>query len=449
MQLIVSGRESASVNLLTGWQTLAFSLSELAPQDGTITLQSCYEHPAPGDTRSLSLMIGDPSFGEPDAYTRNFTNVCKALTSETIVDAYPVTTTFEISSLCNMQCTMCIVSSDLGVFSPGRATGLRHIDHVCKELLPYTSKVQWHATGEVFTTDDLWKALNLVSMHEHPDQRLVEIFTNGQLLDADKRRALLDSPVTNVVFSVDAATPETYARLRGGDFGRLIENIRSLAKEDTDRSLNLSMFIVTMRENIHELPAFIRLARDLGVPNVIYSPLFPLGVNMPIQKGTDGFLFYYKQQLLMYYPLLARTMIEAAEQVAAECSIHLTETPCVIKDYSQFTQKDLEYPLSPKAFDLAQQVDTGEASLVDLLPADRELYRSCLFPWINAHITSDGMFSPCHYIMYSGGLESMEGKSFMEVWNSSDMQAIRQAIKKGEVHTKCRQAMCQLVTKII
>jgi|GEM_PF-6742605 len=449
VRLVIAGSTEENVNLLTGWQTLAFQLKSLRPRDGMITLQSDYEHPAPGDSRNLCLMIGNPVLGEPDAYIRNFTTICKALSRETVVDAYPVNTTYETSSLCNMRCIMCITKSDLGVFLPGRASGLKQIEPVCRELLPYTSKVQWHATGEMFTTDEIWRALKLTEEYRPPHNRLVEILTNGQLLDAGKRRALIDSPVTNVIFSVDAATPETYARLRGGDFVCLTDNIRALSKEDTDHSLTLSMFMVIMRENIHELPAFVRFARDLGVSNVIYSPLFPMGTTMPIQVGSDGFTFYYKQQLLMYYPRLAKAMIREAEQAAAECGVYITETPCVVKDYEQFTREDLEYPLSPEDFDLVCDTKAGKPDLIDSLPTDRERYSACPFPWTNAFVTADGMFSPCHYIMYSGGLESLEGKSFQDVWNSPIMQDIRKGIKTGEVHPKCRQAMCQFVTRII
>lgn len=447
--LNLAGSAASTVQLATGWQTFALRLSELAPHDGSITLQCGYQHPAPGDSRELSLMIGDPKLGQPDDYTRNFTAVCQALGRAEIVDAYPVTATFEASSICNLRCTMCITACDLGVFEPDRADGLSSIESVCRELLPYTSKVQWHASGEVFTSNEIWRALKMIGEYPHPHKRLVEIFTNGQLLNAQRRRALLDSPVTNVVFSVDAATAETYKRLRGSDFSRLIRNIGALVAEDKEASLNISLLMVTMRENIHELPQFIRLARQLGVRNVIYTPLFPFGISMPSKQGPDGFLFYYRQQLLMHYPRLAREMIAQAEQAAAECGIYITETPCVEKDYDQFTRADLPYPLPAEQFDRVLEESFGGESLVESLPASRERYRSCPFPWVNAHITSDGLFSPCHYIMYSGGLEPLNGRSFQEVWNGAQMQSIRRAIMDGEIHPKCKEAMCQFVTRVI
>ena len=142
-------------------------------------------------------------------------------------------------------------------------------------------------------------------------------------------------------------------------------------------------------------------------------------------------------------------MIREAEEAAAESGVCITETPCVVKDYDQFFYEDLEYPMSTDDFDLLHQGGKGFLELVDSLQADLARYGACPFPWVNAHITSDGMFSPCHYIMYSGGLESLEGKTFQEVWNSSTMQEIRRAIITGVFHPRCRQAMCQFVTRVI
>lgn len=447
-RLRITGAKQVEFNLCSGWRTLAFRLGDILPADGVIVLGCDYVHIVPNESRELSLMIGNPVVGEADAYAVNSAAVSNALFRNVVVDAYPVSTTVEVCSKCNMRCAMCIVDKEMGAISPKRDADIDDIFGFFSEIIPYSSKIQCHATGEVFLTDKIWDTLDYIKKEKYRHRRTVEIFTNGQLLDRKKRLALLQSPVTNIIFSVDAATPGTYSRIRGGDFAALLENISSLVREDTHKRLVISMMMVTMRENIRELPDFIRLAAELGVSNVVYSPLFPFGVRMPAKRVSPDFIFYYRQQLLMYYPRLARAMIEEAERIAGELGVRIAETPCVIKDYEQFVHQDFVYPLPPDDFDRALD-SPGAGEFAAWLQEPQERCRSCPFPWMNAFVTSDKIFSPCHYIMYAGGLESLDGKSFMDVWNGERMQDVRQGIIDGDPAPVCRMSMCQYVSRMI
>lgn len=83
-----------------------------------------------------------------------------------------------------------------------------------------------------------------------------------------------------ISFSVDAASAELYERIRlGARFNQVVSNIAML--RDLKRSLGaekprLMMVFVMMAgetENFHELPAFIDLAKELGVEQVIAKNL--------------------------------------------------------------------------------------------------------------------------------------------------------------------------------
>lgn len=444
----ITGAKRIEFNLCSGWRTLAFRLGDILPAGGVISMQCEYLHAVPNENRELSLMIGNPVIGETDACALNSAAASNALFRGLVVDGYPVSTTFEVCSKCNMHCAMCIVDREMGVFSPKRDGEFGDIFEFFSEVIPYSEKIQCHATGEVFLTDAIWDALYFIKNNKCTHSRIVEIFTNGQLLNRKRRLALLQSPVTHIVFSVDAATPETYSRIRGGDFEKLLENISALVREDTHKRLVISMMMVAMRENICELPQFIRLAAKLGVSNVVYSPLFPYGVRMPVRRVSADFAFYYRQQLLMHYPRLARAMIAEAGRIAGELGVRIAETPCVLKDYDQFAQQDLAYPLPPDDFDRAVN-GPGSGEFERWLQEPQERCRSCPFPWLNAFVTVDKVFSPCHYIMYAGGLESLDGKSFMDVWNGERMQAVRQGIIDGDPAPVCRASMCQYVSRVI
>lgn len=86
--------------------------------------------------------------------------------------------------------------------------------------------------------------------------------------------------------SVDAATPDTFAKVRPaykGDVERskknyenVIESIRWVValKRATGSKIVIGMGFVTQEENWKEMPAFVKLARDLGVDNVRISGAF-------------------------------------------------------------------------------------------------------------------------------------------------------------------------------
>lgn len=106
---------------------------------------------------------------------------------------------------------------------------------------------------------------------------LIDLFTNGLPLSEKRCRAIVDSGVVNSInFSIDAATSETYAKIRGGDFDRLQRNLRMLS--DIKRSASaprprVSLSFVAMADNIEELPAFVELAHSVGAVRVFVEDL--------------------------------------------------------------------------------------------------------------------------------------------------------------------------------
>ena len=58
----------------------------------------------------------------------------------------------------------------------------------------------------------------------------VHLTTNGQLLNETRATALLKAGLTSIDISIDAATPETYAKIRGSDFNRVESNVLNLLK---------------------------------------------------------------------------------------------------------------------------------------------------------------------------------------------------------------------------
>ncbi len=101
---------------------------------------------------------------------------------------------------------------------------------------------------------------------------ILEITTNGTLIDEDWAERMVRLPFRNVAVSIDGGTPATYARLRrGADLGEVLANMRRIQrwKEKLGSEFPyLSSFFVVMRSNFREIPRYLELMRDYGVPDI-------------------------------------------------------------------------------------------------------------------------------------------------------------------------------------
>ncbi len=69
--------------------------------------------------------------------------------------------------------------------------------------------------------------------------RWISMTTNGLLLDEEMADRLLESSLDSLSISIDAATPETYAKSRGGNFEKLVKNIESFLTKIENRNINI------------------------------------------------------------------------------------------------------------------------------------------------------------------------------------------------------------------
>jgi radical SAM protein with 4Fe4S-binding SPASM domain len=104
-----------------------------------------------------------------------------------------------------------------------------------------------------------------------PDSE-IGLTTNATLLDEKAALRLIASGIDFVYFSVDAATPESYAAIRvGGDFHEVVGNIERFARLRGGGKPRLMMNFVVTGQNAREIPAFVRLTARLGVERVTFS----------------------------------------------------------------------------------------------------------------------------------------------------------------------------------
>lgn len=181
-----------------------------------------------------------------------------------VLDALPSKITLQTTDRCNLDCPHCQIPAAEKKPSMSEAV----LERVVAELFP--TLIELHPTnlGEPF----LWRHFERLCLEMQRYGVLLDLTTNGTLLDARRRGWIL--PIArDVKISFDGATPTTFERLRrGARFAKVCENVRQLCDATAPGTVALQMTL--MRSNVHELPALVRLAAELGVRRVKAYHLF-------------------------------------------------------------------------------------------------------------------------------------------------------------------------------
>jgi len=146
------------------------------------------------------------------------------------------------------------------------------------------------------------------------------------VLDDRRLESLIGSHLKIINVSLDAATPETYRKIRGFDFDVVTNNIARVIKLKRERGQNFPIVCVNMtmmRSNIEEAPDLVRLAAALGADQVA---LWHLNRYSPDQVALhvverDGWKFDYNAEGLWNYPQLSNACIKEAESEAHRLGI--------------------------------------------------------------------------------------------------------------------------------
>jgi len=106
-----------------------------------------------------------------------------------------------------------------------------------------------------------------------------ELITNGTLLTSRRARALLDAGLGALWVSLDGATPASYSDVRLGaalpDVLTNMARLRDLRDSLGSARPEIGVVFVAMRRNIADLPAVLRLGRELGATRFMVTNVLP------------------------------------------------------------------------------------------------------------------------------------------------------------------------------
>ena len=311
--------------------------------------------------------------------------------------ALPARADIEPTTFCNFRCPHCpTTGGELG--SARRHLALAEFKSVLGQL-PTVYRIKLVGLGEPLLNGEFFE------MVREARRRRVRVLTttNGSLLDGERRRELLSCGLTTLNISVDAAKPETHARLRpGSDLEQIGEGVASLLRErGRRRRPAIRVWHVIQRESVPEIPDLVRRC---------------------VEWGVDGLLCTAK--LTNFGLASLEEVVEGRRAVAEDLGRVLPEARA-------------------RAAAAGLKFGCPEAPPPPRRPAEG---RPCWWPWSRTFITAGGEVAPCPYsrgpegVLLGGllGRDGQPGPGFAARWNGETMQGLRERISERRNPAFCR-----------
>jgi MoaA/NifB/PqqE/SkfB family radical SAM enzyme len=323
-------------------------------------------------------------------------------TRSPVATAKPVCLYLETTNRCNMLCTTCPRTyADL---EPEADMSWDLFTRIVGQV-PNIARVVLHGVGEPMLVRDLPRRVRYLK-----ERGIYVLFnTNGTALTPRKGRELADAGLDELRVSLDGADAHTFRLVRGtDDFDRILRNVRAFTEMQRREGLErprVSLWLTGLKENIDQLPDFVRVAHTIGVKEVYLQRLVfceetPFGMATP-----DQALFERLSQEEAAH-------LAAAERQAAALGIRFNASGATDPGES-----------------LERKTDTSPWSL-------------CRRPWTVMYFTANGRALPCCIAPFSQkGYENYTlgdatQQTLSEIWNGQAYREFRAALQ-SETPAKC------------
>jgi len=314
------------------------------------------------------------------------------------LSAPPRLLTLGTHNACNARCLFCPPNSfprfDLGIYKDFFEGRMGH-------FIRQAEKVTFTGYGEVLLTPDAGELLDYLNRTIPETWKIFT--TNGSPLKPELIEKLLASKYVMQV-SLHASRPELHERMTGlkGEFDRIVGAVREICRLRRERELGECLHVVIVdvvtRKNIGDLPDLLRLAWELGVPELRCNYV------TAYEPAHLELSCFFDQEA-------ANRAIEEAEQVLRGIEAEA--------DPERF--KHFEVRL-PRKFGQPRK--------------EEESRRICPDPWEHIYVECQGPVLPCcMWGEHIGNLK--EGGEVDSLFNGEIYRELRSGLAGGEPHPWC------------
>lgn len=305
----------------------------------------------------------------------------------------PETVILGLTSRCQLQCLMCIEHARISFKRPKKSQDIDTA--VLAKILPIiyqAKKLVLGGVGEPLLYRNLISFLK--DVREHNPKLVIEMYTNGQLLDSYQTIEAILTTIDILHISLNAW--DTYEQLMvGARWQRITKNLELVSeiKKTIDKKTLIWLDMVMLKDSYTDVEKMLNLASELAFTGVICKDLWIMNE-------------YTKQQ-----------------------SIRADQT---------FLKKVQVY--------LKQQRKSAEEKNItlvmdELLDKVKKTERKCTAPWDMVQIAEDGrVLLCCNEYTLVGALRR---DSFEHIWLGKEAEKYRNGLSRYKYHSVCKK--CKLI----
>jgi MoaA/NifB/PqqE/SkfB family radical SAM enzyme len=319
-----------------------------------------------------------------------------------VVEGLPRSLYLETTNRCDSRCQTCVRT--FTTLEPPADLTLERVQAIVEQF-PVLDRVVLHGIGEPLLNREIFDIVAWLKT------RVATVLFNSDAisLTLPRARRLIACGLDELRVSMDAAGRPTYRRLRGVDqFDRVVRNVGALVALERELGRltpRVSLWFTATRANLEELPAFVRLAADLGVPEVYVQRLVLNGLGLAVEDNALHGRLRDREQALL----------DEAERVAAVAGLALR----------------------------ASGLTTPLQSLAGGAPSPRP-WAGCQRPWTLSYVTANGNVLPCcisPWVARDYGalvLGNAFVQPFAQLWNGERYQRFRSQFESDTPPDPCR-----------
>ncbi|MDP8230014.1 MAG: glycosyltransferase [Candidatus Gorgyraea atricola] len=342
-----------------------------------------------------------------------------------VVRSYPEEITIATTTRCNMNppCVMC--EKNLRTKEMEYDIDVDVLERI-KPIFRHADRIYLHCGGEPLMTEKTFYIIDSVS----PPTKII-FNTNGALFTEEKIRYMVDSEVVDIIsFSLDAATEQTYRRIRSADFNKIINNIKTLIAyrnlKNKDKPLLRPLVLLNFcifKQNVMDVPDYVMLAHKLGADGIDFSHL---NQGFDWQQKRKDYIFDYKNEsvLCMEDKEEHDRLISKAYELSKKCNM----------------------PINFNGNPFIAKINNEKIKVKNELSELIKYKKICNAPWNRAVIEIDGRVRMCYFHSSTYGtigklkasnsspstLHYLQFESFHELWNGKEAVSVRKEfLEKG------------------
>jgi len=316
----------------------------------------------------------------------------------------PVCIYLETTNRCNLLCTTC--PRTYAELEPPADMSWALFTSIVDQI-PHLERAVLHGVGEPMLVKNLPKMVRYLK-----DRSTYVLFnTNGTVLNDRNGRALIDAGLDELRVSLDASNAASFLAIRGADFfNRILRNVRRFrelqVREGHERP-RVSAWLTGLKETIADLPAFVRVAADLGVKEVY------------LQR-----LVYFESASIGY----ARPDQALFEQMTADEALYIDEAAALARSLG------MTFSASGAASEPGMSLTRAN---------EGSPWSLCRRPWSVMYFTANGRALPCCIAPFSQrGYENYTlgdatQQTLREIWNGPGYSSFREALLSDQPPTAC------------